>query len=448
MIKKKIAYLKTLIFSGHERSIKAKKNIISLFFVKGYSVLISLALIPVTLDLLDDYKYGIWITVFNFLSMIQIFDIGIGNGLRNKLAEAIAINDIEGAKEYVSTSYVVMAALSLLLILLFLVPWHFIEWVRVFNTGIDIQVELKYLIGVCFVLTVIQFFLNLINSILTAYHKPAYPSFVFAISNSVILLIFVIFKPKINESLLTIGTIYVITPIISFLIFSLWIFNTKYREIKPSVLFYNKTKVKDLFSLGGSFFIIQFAGLIIFQTDALIISHTLSPKEVTPYSIVYKYFSIAIMLTTIILTPLWSAYTEAYSKKDYSWVKDIIRKQLKGLIAIIAIIIIMLIFSKILIGIWIKQDLELSWVLLVGTALFSIISVWNNIFAIFLNGISKTRVQIITSIVALLINIPLSIYLAKIFGGGGVILATCISLSFFAIFGAIESFSILKKHAL
>ncbi|WP_372757947.1 MATE family efflux transporter [Mariniflexile sp.] len=447
MIKGLIKY-KDFFFSGHERSIKAKKNILSLFFIKGYSVFISFALIPLTLELLNDYKYGVWITVFNFLSMLQIFDIGIGNGLRNKLAEALALNEIRNAREYVSTSYVVMAVLALLLIIFFLIPWYYIEWFRVFNTGIDIEAELKILIGVCYIITVLQFFLNLMNSILTAYHKPAFPSFIFAISNTIILFIFILFKSLINESLVLIGLIYTIVPLILFLIFSFWVFNTKYKEIRPSILFYNKAKVKDLFSLGGSFFIIQFAGLVIFQTDALIISHTLSPEEVTPYSIVYKYFSITIMLTTIILTPLWSAYTEAYAKNDFKWIKNIINKQLKGLLLIMVIIALMLLFSKPIIKLWVNKEMELSWILLIGTAIFSVVSVWNNIFAMFLNGLSKTKTQIKTSIVGLIINIPLSILLAKSYGAGGVIIGTIISLLFFAVFGAIETFSILKKQTL
>lgn len=79
-------------------------------------------------------------------------------------------------------------------------------------------------------------------------------------------------------------------------------------------------------------------------------------------------------------------------------------------------------------------------------ACFTIISIWNNIFAMLLNGLSKTRVLIITAIFGMLINIPISIYLAKIYGSAGVIMATCISLSFFAVFGALESFSIIKKN--
>ncbi|SFO74243.1 hypothetical protein SAMN04488519_11313 [Algoriphagus ornithinivorans] len=84
---------------------QSKKNILALFFIKGYSIAVSLALIPLTLKLLNEFQYGIWITLFNVLSWISIFDIGIGNGLRNKFTEALAKNKIEEAGKYVSTAY-------------------------------------------------------------------------------------------------------------------------------------------------------------------------------------------------------------------------------------------------------------------------------------------------------------------------------------------------------
>lgn len=90
------------LFSGHERSVRAKKNILALFALRGYSIAVNLALVPLTLHLLDEYKYGIWITLFNVISWISIFDVGIGNGLRNKFAETIANGKLHEAREYVS----------------------------------------------------------------------------------------------------------------------------------------------------------------------------------------------------------------------------------------------------------------------------------------------------------------------------------------------------------
>ena len=49
---------------------------------------------------LGDEKYGIWATILSFISWIYYCDLGIGNGLRNKLASTIVIGDKEASKKY------------------------------------------------------------------------------------------------------------------------------------------------------------------------------------------------------------------------------------------------------------------------------------------------------------------------------------------------------------
>jgi O-antigen/teichoic acid export membrane protein len=439
-------FLKAKLFGGHERSVKAKKNILGLFLTKGYSIVINLALIPLTLSLLDEYRYGVWITLFTLLSMIQIFDIGIGNGLRNKFSEAIAKNDFITAQQYVSTGYVIMGAITLLLIVLFIIPWLVIDWSYIFNVDNSLANDITFLVGITFVLTAIQFSLKLITTLLTASHKPAISAVIFAISNTVILLLFIGFKSKINENIVAIGTIYSAVPLVILLVFSFIFFNGKLKVVKPKLSMFDKEKVKDLFNLGMQFFVIQIAVLVIFQTDSLIIAHTLSPKEVTPYNIVFRYFGVVIMIAGIIMTPFWSAFTEANEKKDFNWIRKIIWFQLKLFIGSVCLILIMFFSAKVVIPLWVGENIELSKTLLAGMALYVIISIWNNIFSFFLNGISRTKTQIRASIAGTIINIPLSIYMVKYFGTGGVILATIISLSFFTVFGAIDTFKYLRNN--
>lgn len=87
-----------------KRTNKALFNIASSFVIKGASILLSLLLVPITLDYLNPYEYGIWLTLSSVLMWINYFDIGLGNGLRNKLSEALAVGDDNLARIYVSTS--------------------------------------------------------------------------------------------------------------------------------------------------------------------------------------------------------------------------------------------------------------------------------------------------------------------------------------------------------
>ncbi|GAH31869.1 unnamed protein product, partial [marine sediment metagenome] len=82
--------IKNVLSTGHPRSIRAKKNIFASFGLKGISILISFLLVPLVLNYIDITKYGIWLTLSSIIGWFGFFDIGLGNGLRNKFAEAIA----------------------------------------------------------------------------------------------------------------------------------------------------------------------------------------------------------------------------------------------------------------------------------------------------------------------------------------------------------------------
>ena len=88
------------MFSGSIRTKTVKINILGSFTIKGFSVLTSLFLVPLTISMLDQEKYGIWMTIFSIVSWFNIMDFGLGNGFRNKFAHAVALNDNELAKNY------------------------------------------------------------------------------------------------------------------------------------------------------------------------------------------------------------------------------------------------------------------------------------------------------------------------------------------------------------
>lgn len=442
--------LKVRFLSGHERTIRAKKNILALLILKGYNVAISLALIPLTLKLLDDYQYGVWITLFNVLSWISIFDIGIGNGLRNKFSEALAIDNIKEARAYVSTGYFLMMGISFFLIVFFLVPWMIIDWTKVFNVPEYFGKDLFYLIGIAFFLTSIQFTIKLIGTLLTASHKPAVSELIGTVSNTLIFSILFFFKPLMINSLFAVGFVYTAIPLLVFIIASIYFFNNQFKEVSPSIRFFEKKKVESLFSLSSQFFIVQIAVVVIFSTDSMIITHTLSPQEVTSYNIVFRYFAIVTMLAGIFMAPFWSAYTEAAAKNDFSWIKSILTSQLKSMFLVLALVIILFFSARTLIPLWLKNKIELSESLLLGMAIYAIIAVWNNIFAFLLNGLSKPVLSSIISTFAAIINIPVSIFFVKHFdlGNSGVIWGTVICLSPGVIFGPIQTFKILTQNAI
>ena len=108
-----VTLVKGFISKGHQRSVKAKKNIITSFIIKGFSIILSLAFVPLTVSYVNPLRYGIWLALSSIIGWFSYFDIGFGNGLRNKFAESVAKKEYDRARIYVSTTYAVIAALAI-----------------------------------------------------------------------------------------------------------------------------------------------------------------------------------------------------------------------------------------------------------------------------------------------------------------------------------------------
>ncbi len=420
-----------------------------MFVFNVFNFIFNLLLVRLTLDYLGKTEYGIWLTLSSILTWFNYLDFGLGNGLRNKLAEALAKNDLRSAKIYVSTTYAVFSSLILLLVIIFLFVFRFIDWLEIFKAPVYLKNELNSLILISIVFFLIQFVLRLLTFIINADQKTALNGFFsFSINLLTVLLVYLLLKIT-SPSILLLGAGSTLIPVLVFVIASFFIFNKKYKSIAPSfkaIKFYN---LKDLLGLGTQFFIIQIAALIIFATDNLIITQLFGPADVTIYNIAYKYFNYIPIIFFVILTPMWSAYTEAYVMNDFDWIKNAMNKIQKVWILLSLIVIIMIFAANWFYSIWLNSKIQVPLLLTILMGFFAIVSNWNNIFAYFINGVGKIRLQLYNSIFVAIINIPLSIYFAKNLemGISGVIAATCICVGIGAVWAPIQYSKIINKKA-
>jgi Na+-driven multidrug efflux pump len=125
-------------------------------------------------------------------------------------------------------------------------------------------------------------------------------------------------------------------------------------------------------------------------------------------------------------------------------------KQLMIFIGIIAAICLIGLLIKPIIALWIGHEMPVSQSLVISISLFVLVSTWNNIYAMFLNGIGEIKLQLYTALIAMFINIPLAIYFVKWLdlGLSGVVLATVVSLSLPAIAVTIQVNQIIRKRTI
>jgi len=397
------------------RNARTVKNISQGFIAKGLSIAVNFLQIPIVLTLLNKTEYGLWITIFSVTSWLGFFDIGVGNGLRNKLTEALAVNDIKKAKSMVSTAYISITLIFTAIIAAFIPLSFVIPWAKIFKPSLQAAPELYLIIFICVVSTALNFIFSVIYTVLAAHHQTGKSSLLLLTSQAVILgILFYIKYSGMHPSLLYIITLLSVTPLLFNIVFNIYFFSTRYADIRPSFDSYEKSHLKEIMNLGGMFFVIQIAVLVMYATDNLIITQLFGPESVTMYSLVYRYFSIINFVFAIVNAPLWTMYVDAYSKGELNWISRSIKKLLKLFYVFVLAVIIMLLCSKVFFHLWISKSFDAPLLLesLVGFYVLSL--VWGNIWVIPLNASGKIKLQMFVSISVAIVNIPL-IYFIHLF---------------------------------
>lgn len=431
----------------NKRTQNVLRNIYLSIALRGISILLNFVLVPITLTYLGSEFYGIWIVLLSIVSWLSLFDIGVGNGLRNKLTEAITLGNKQLANNYISTAYFFMGGVGLLIITVLVFVIYYCNWELIFNIHEQYIGQLQNMMYIYISALILNFIFNLINPILNAFQFSSLTN-VTNILTSLFFIVFLYYIKSAKNNITIITSLYCISLILSNILVS-FVFFIKHKSFIPNLKYFNKIYIKELISLGGSFLIIQIAVLFIFTIDNFLVAHLLGPKFVSKYNIAFKLFSVFTVGYGILMAPLWSAYTEAYLRKDFNWIRKVIALLNYSLIPLCVGVLLMMKFNRILLDFWIPGNIDLypDLSLMCSLAIFVLISIWNNIYSFFLNGINETKIQVKTAILGIILNIPFAyIFVVKLsLGLSGIVLAMCISLSVFSILGPYKSYQILNK---
>jgi O-antigen/teichoic acid export membrane protein len=411
---------------------------------KAVAMAASFLAIPLMIRYLGQEQFGVWSTLLTVMSWIVFFDLGIGNGLRNKVAEALARNDKSEAASYIASGYSLIGLIAFMLWVLVTAASFFVPWQIVFNTQAIPEAVLRLTVQIATFFVFLNFWIGLVSALLGAMQKTALTALGQLISNVLALMLVFVLTKTTEASISNLAFTYGISLVVANIVLSFWLYRRN-PELRPT-LYLDKRHVHPLLSVGMQFFTIQLAVLVIFTTDKMLITQLFGPQYVAQYEVVFKLFSVITFAHSLISAPLWSAYTDAYHRKDIIWIKRMLSKQMAIYGGVVLAVILMGLLARSIIAVWVGRELEVALPLVMTIGLFVLVSIWNNVYAMFVNGIGRIKAQLYTAVIAMLLNIPLALLFTKHFGFGisGIVLATCVSLLIAAIVLPIQVHRIVR----
>ncbi len=434
--------------SDTSRSKKNQSNALQMYLYRVGGILINFLYVPIMIDSLNVENYGIWLTITSITAMMSFFDVGLGNGMRNRVAECLAKDDKIAAREYISTTYVLLSLMALFLIIAILVIVPLFDWRLILNAPNTNASELKQLIIIVFSFYAVQLVLHLLASLFNALQNPAKSALVLFLTQLLgLIVVFLISRIFKTESLLIYGVAISCSPVLVFLVLSLFFFKNRLSYLSPSFRYVNWQRGKGVVNMGFQYFLIQLTAILMFQSNNFIIAHCVDVSSVIDYNIAYKYVSVPMMGYTILTAPLWSATTDAYTRGDFSWIRQTIKRMLMIGLFFQSLLLFLVIISPIVYKLWLGDSLSVNWLLLIILALYQFFSIFTALFCMVINGIGKIRLQFVICFIESIVHIPLTLFLSQYIGLYSVAISLTVLTAINAVWEPIQIKKILNNEA-
>jgi O-antigen/teichoic acid export membrane protein len=412
---------------GHAqgRDVRILQGIFSGLAGRGVATIVSFISVPLTVKYLGPERYGAWVTISTLIAWMAIADFGLSNSLTNAVSEGFAKNRQDLAQNYVSAAFWSLSGIATILALIFFCIWPRVPWDRVFNVqSAQARGEVGPAVAIAFAIFALNFPVSIVAKIYGAYQEVAKGNGWSATGNVLGLAALVVvtqLKGGLISLVIAVSGALLLVNVLS----AVWLFGWSKPWLRPWPGRVTYSAMQKMTSLGGMFFVIQIAALVLFQTDNLIIAHYLGAAAVTPYSVTWRLFTYTALFQLLAGPSYWPAYAEAFSRGDRAWVRRRFRTNLKITIgSSIALALPLVFFGQWIIEKWAGKSAVPSAGLLLWMGIWSVLYGAMNSQSCLLASAGRVKVQMIYSIAASGVNLILSIILVQRLGLTGVIMGT------------------------
>lgn len=438
---------------GNNRAKKAALTGFASLGSKGVSVIAGFISIPLTAGYLGAERFGLWLTISTFLSWVSLADLGLANSLTNVVATSDAQENPRHAQEAISSAFWLMAAIGIILTVVFLFFYPSIDWKRVFNvSSMSISDEAGWAALIGFMFFVLRLPFSVPSRVYVAYQE-GYLYQLWVGLGSCLSLVALSFCIYFKASLpVLVGTFFG-SSLLADIFAAIHLFYRHRPTTRPILAFFRWDKSMELLKIGIQFWIVQIAAIVFLQTDLIIVAQLFGAKAVATYGVALKLFTVIGLVQTAFLAPLWSAYNEALARQDIPWIVKTFKSSLKtSLLWSISAGILLSFLSPWLISRWIGTESAPSVDLMIAMFFLSVFTAFGQCISYLMNGLGKVSFQAVYGVVAALTNLVLSVMLGKLIGLSGVTWATTIAIAIFSILligrDALKEISRLKQNFL
>ena len=432
---------------GQERYRLALWSFLANIISKVMALAVMLLSIRWTLPYLGAERFGVWMTVASFTTMLVVLDLGIGNALINHSAHAAAEDNPQKLKKTISGSlgflFLVSVGMGALLsLLVYILPIEQLIKVK----DVTLQPEIRLTVLTFAVLFGFNLFGSGVQKLFSGLQRT-FEGFISSALCSGLALICLWWAAHHNASIpqLLIFSLGV-QSLGGYLLLALLIKRDLFAF--KGIGFEIKQEYKQLFKSGGLFFVLQIGVMVGWGADSLIISSTLGAASVAVYSITQRLFQFSSMSIGMLQAPLWGAYADANARKDKAFIRNTLFRSIKvtAFLSLLGVSIL-LIFNKQILQLWLANEIVIPLAFLCAFGIWSVLESMGGALGTFLNGMHIVKPQMMSVLLFIAISLPLKFLMIKEYDLLAIPIATMVAYLTSKIFTyGIVYLKDIKKH--
>lgn len=406
-------------------------------FIQGLVVLITL---PMARRIMNPEMFGIWLMISSLMGFMAFADLGISNCVLNETTKANATGDHPLMKKIVLSAYILTIILGLTLYSAWMC-WFYFSAEPAKLLGSISQVNQKQATN-----ALSTFFLllslNLPASLILRFQLGTQEGYLNGVNQICGAILTLIFMPVALYSKASVSGLIMASTgtavLVNLMNSGIWIFRKKIIEVATWKESIDIDTMKSYLKTGFFFFCLQLAGAFAFQSDAIVISHTLGQASYGNFAVIQKLFLFVGMLLNTSIVGLWPSFGHAMALGNTRWLRSSLLRY-TSILLFLGILLTSLLTLAVpwILEIWMHNTINYSFDLLLALAAFTVMEAIGNIYGSFMNAANILKIQIIVALLMAGTSFSLKLYLTPIFGPTGSVVSTLIAYVFISIPGTV-----------
>jgi len=396
------------------------------------SVLVAFVSVPLVVGAIGVEGYGLWATIASTTALLAFADLGLGNGLLNITSAAHGQDDRRVAHHAVSSAWVLLWGVAATITVAFALLYPIVDWGQVFNVTGSLASEAGPAMAVFFVCFALGLPLAVAQKVQLGYQE-GFANSLWVAGGSLLGLLGLVVAIQMGASLPWLVFAFAAGPVGAAAGNTVVLFFRRRPWLRPSLRRADRRTAARLVRVGLLFFVLQAAVAVAFQSDVIVAARVVGPEAAAQYSVGSRMFLFVPAVIAMFLIPLWPAYSEAYARGDFDWIRRTVRLSTAGtFVATASASVVLVVFADPLLRVWLGAPFKLPFELLVGLALWAVVFATFNSLSMLLNALGEVRFLVVVASLMAIASIALSVLMASRIGVPGVIWGTVVAYLLFA----------------